>query len=289
MSSNSSSYPTTLSIGSPAITLLVTVILLVLFFIGFFSICFYRFFMEGIVHGWHLRQSSLGLVNPASSKENPGLDSSQIQLFPTFTYSSVKDFRREQHGLECAICLAEFSDEDLVRLLTVCYHVFHQECIDLWLESHKTCPVCRRDLDLPKEALEKARIGDHRADINVHDTNETNALLEHAISIHVSEDSGEEGREGHGRGSSTQDVDRQNEGHEKILGMSRSHSTGHSILATREEEDRYTLRLMERVKVKITRGHCATGSCITFGDYSGPMNDGHGGFSGWSHGGIKRE
>ncbi|KAJ6308483.1 hypothetical protein OIU76_018129 [Salix suchowensis] len=213
MSSNSSSYPTTLSIGSPAITLLVTVILLVLFFIGFFSICFYRCFVEGIVHSWHLRQSSLGLVNPASSKENPGLDSSQIQLFPTFTYSSVKDFRREQYGLECAICLAEFSDEDLLRLLTVCYHVFHQECIDLWLESHKTCPVCRRDLDLPKEALEKARTGDHRAAINVHDTIETNALLEHAISIHVSDDSGEEGR-----GSSTQDVARRNEGHEKILG-----------------------------------------------------------------------
>ena len=137
---------------------------------------------------------------------------------------------------------------------------------------------------MPKEALEKDRIGDHRVVINVHDTIETNALLEHAISIHVSDDSGEEGR-----GSSTQEVDRRNEGHEKILGMSRSHSTGHSILATREEEDRYTLRLMERVQVKITRGHCATGSCITFGDYSGPMNDGYGGFSGWSHGGIKRE
>ncbi|CAK7356118.1 unnamed protein product [Dovyalis caffra] len=246
--------------------------------------------MEGIIHSWHLRQNSGGLVNPASSKENPGLDSSQIQVFPTFTYSSVKDFRREECGLECAICLAEFSDDDLLRLLTVCYHVFHKECIDLWLEAHKTCPVCRRDLDLPRETLEKTRIRDHRADINVHhDTNETNALLEHVISIHVREDSGEEDRGGNSGGRSTREADRQNEGHEKMLGLSRSHSTGHSIVATREEENRYTLRLMEHVKVKITRGHCATGSCITFGDYSSPMNDGYGEFSGWSHGGIKRE
>ncbi|XP_061980344.1 RING-H2 finger protein ATL29 [Populus nigra] len=267
MSSNSSSSSTTLSIGSPLISLLVTVILIVVFFIGFFSICFYRCFMEGIMHNWHLRQNSRGLVNLASSKENPGLDSSQIQFFPTFTYSNVKDYRREQYVLECAICLAEFSYDDLLRLLTVCYHVFHQECIDLWLEAHKTCPVCRRDLDLPKETLEKTRIRDHRADINVHDANVTNALLEHAISIHIREDSGEEGGEGNDEVGSTHDADRQNEEHKKMLGLSRSHSTGHSIVATREEENRYTLRLMEHVKVKITRGHCATGSCITFGDY----------------------
>ncbi|CAN7009413.1 unnamed protein product, partial [Brassica oleracea var. botrytis] len=48
---------------------------------------------------------------------------------------------------ECAICLSEFSDEDTVRLITVCRHGFHSVCIDLWFESHKTCPVCRCELD----------------------------------------------------------------------------------------------------------------------------------------------
>ncbi|CAN6825371.1 unnamed protein product [Brassica oleracea] len=48
---------------------------------------------------------------------------------------------------ECAICLSEFSEEDTVRLITMCRHGFHSVCIDLWFESHKTCPVCRCELD----------------------------------------------------------------------------------------------------------------------------------------------
>ncbi|KAG5007797.1 hypothetical protein JHK82_025723 [Glycine max] len=47
-----------------------------------------------------------------------------------------------QHSL-----LLQFDSDSMLRLLTVCYHVFHQQCIDLWLSSHKTCPVCRTDLD----------------------------------------------------------------------------------------------------------------------------------------------
>lgn len=29
------------------------------------------------------------------------------------------------------------------RKLPKCEHVFHMECIDMWLHSHATCPVCR--------------------------------------------------------------------------------------------------------------------------------------------------
>ncbi|KAL9667079.1 hypothetical protein QQ045_001426 [Rhodiola kirilowii] len=76
-----------------------------------------------------------------------GLDVQIIQTFPTFKYSAVKDLRKGEIELECAICLSEFLDDDFLRLLTVCNHVFHQECVDLWLESHKTCPVCRTALD----------------------------------------------------------------------------------------------------------------------------------------------
>ncbi|XP_020227537.1 probable E3 ubiquitin-protein ligase RHA1A [Cajanus cajan] len=51
----------------------------------------------------------------------------------------------------CAVCLSQFNKEDEVRELLNCYHVFHRECIDKWLdhehENHNpTCPLCRAPL-----------------------------------------------------------------------------------------------------------------------------------------------
>ncbi|XP_051145361.1 RING-H2 finger protein ATL51-like [Andrographis paniculata] len=44
---------------------------------------------------------------------------------------------------ECVVCLVEFRDGDPLRLLPKCRHAFHLPCIDTWLRSHSTCPLCR--------------------------------------------------------------------------------------------------------------------------------------------------
>ncbi|XP_044422696.1 probable E3 ubiquitin-protein ligase ATL44 [Triticum aestivum] len=45
--------------------------------------------------------------------------------------------------LECAICLAEFTDGESVRVLPHCGHNFHVACVDAWLRTCATCPSCR--------------------------------------------------------------------------------------------------------------------------------------------------
>ncbi|CAN0824976.1 RING-H2 finger protein ATL74 [Linum grandiflorum] len=47
---------------------------------------------------------------------------------------------------ECSICLAEFLDTDMVRVLPECSHGFHVACIDGWLASHSSCPNCRHSV-----------------------------------------------------------------------------------------------------------------------------------------------
>ncbi|MFS7959545.1 putative transcription factor C2H2 family [Helianthus anomalus] len=49
-------------------------------------------------------------------------------------------------ALECVVCLNEYEDEETLRLIPKCDHVFHPECIDAWFENHVTCPVCRANL-----------------------------------------------------------------------------------------------------------------------------------------------
>ncbi|TKY47682.1 RING-H2 finger protein ATL54 [Spatholobus suberectus] len=44
---------------------------------------------------------------------------------------------------KCLVCLGEFQQEESLRLLPKCYHSFHVPCIDTWLRSHRSCPLCR--------------------------------------------------------------------------------------------------------------------------------------------------
>ncbi|KAK4481237.1 hypothetical protein RD792_012120 [Penstemon davidsonii] len=70
-----------------------------------------------------------------------GVDKTVIKSLPFFRFSCLKGSR---DGLECAVCLAKFEDIEILRLLPKCKHAFHIDCIDLWLEKHSTCPLCRQ-------------------------------------------------------------------------------------------------------------------------------------------------
>jgi hypothetical protein len=260
----------------PPIIAVLTVILLVFFFLGFFSVYFCRCFLQNLNNTWHIQRTPSGNIirSADASATTTGLDPSLIQSFPTFEYSTVKDFRKEKYGLECAICLLEFENDSLLRLLTVCYHVFHQECIDLWLESHKTCPVCRRDLDLPPDdSLEKFKELINRNN-SMHDSHDDrNEALEDDVRIDIIGEENVVGSVACGRATHDEDGSKkqlQSVEDKKVERFSRSHTTGHSIVRTRdrEEQDRYTLRLPDHVKVRLIRGPNCAKSCSTFGEFS---------------------
>ncbi|KAF5187517.1 Ring-h2 finger protein atl29 [Thalictrum thalictroides] len=200
-----------------------------------------------------LRSNSTANATHRASSPH-GLDSTILLSFPTFEYSKVKDLREEKYGLECAVCISEFTDDDSLRSIPVCNHVFHPECIDLWLGSHTTCPVCRRDLGTP---WEKSPEKSPEVSILIPD-DESRTIIDQRVSFKVEEGESSCRNEG-GLSAPT-------EGHETANRFSRSNSTGHSII---KENDRYTLKLPENVKERLIRGRNWTGSCTTFGDYSG--------------------
>jgi E3 ubiquitin-protein ligase ATL7/58/59 len=51
----------------------------------------------------------------------------------------------------CSICLGKYKAGEVLRRLP-CLHSFHQPCIDAWMASDSTCPICRLSL-LPPHYL----------------------------------------------------------------------------------------------------------------------------------------
>ncbi|KAL0404639.1 UNVERIFIED_CONTAM: RING-H2 finger protein ATL43 [Sesamum radiatum] len=91
--------------------------------------------------------SSRGYYPP--SRRNSGIDRKVIESLPMFRFSSL---RGQKDGLECAVCLNKFEDDEVLRLLPKCKHAFHIECVDTWLDGHSTCPLCRYRVD-PEDVL----------------------------------------------------------------------------------------------------------------------------------------
>ncbi|KAL0429398.1 UNVERIFIED_CONTAM: E3 ubiquitin-protein ligase EL5 [Sesamum radiatum] len=50
----------------------------------------------------------------------------------------------------CAVCLDDIRGGDSYRELRECGHCYHSKCIDLWLRSHSTCPLCRTKIPQPQ-------------------------------------------------------------------------------------------------------------------------------------------
>jgi hypothetical protein len=46
----------------------------------------------------------------------------------------------------CPISLDSFNQDDMVRQILPCGHIFHQEQFNEWFSSHVRCPVCRYDI-----------------------------------------------------------------------------------------------------------------------------------------------
>ncbi|XVF41284.1 hypothetical protein PTKIN_Ptkin01aG0268100 [Pterospermum kingtungense] len=82
-----------------------------------------------------------------------GLEPVVVANFPMKKYSD-ECFSAAEHA-QCTVCLSEYHGEDILRILPNCGHSFHVTCIDIWLQQHSTCPVCRISL---RESPEKKRI-----------------------------------------------------------------------------------------------------------------------------------
>ncbi|XP_034708034.1 E3 ubiquitin-protein ligase ATL6-like [Vitis riparia] len=241
---------------SSSMAIIIVILVAALFLMGFFSV--YIRHCSDSRNGGSIRAAA-GAALGRSRRGTRGLDQAVLETFPTFEYSVVKGLKIGKGVLECAVCLNEFEDNETLRLIPKCDHVFHPECIDAWLASHVTCPVCRANLTEPAvptdysaavEAAESAGESDHDGEDR---RSEINAVRE--VSIRVADDETDV--------QQAPDVINPNQSlHQNRPPRSkstrprkfpRSHSTGHSLIQPGENCERFTLKLPEDVRKQIMK------------------------------------
>jgi len=47
---------------------------------------------------------------------------------------------------QCSVCLADYQPDERLQKIPPCGHTFHISCIDHWLSTNTTCPLCRVSL-----------------------------------------------------------------------------------------------------------------------------------------------
>lgn len=82
----------------------------------------------------YLQEFEQGIRQPSSLTDN------QISNIQIIIYNTDEDENKDN----CSICLDDYIDDDELRKLS-CNHIFHKECVDIWLKNNSLCPICRRN------------------------------------------------------------------------------------------------------------------------------------------------
>ncbi|KAH7433176.1 hypothetical protein KP509_07G057400 [Ceratopteris richardii] len=125
---------------NPSMVIILVILLTTFIFMAFFSI-YVRRCSECVENAPRAR----GGAEQGGSDEPPpqGVDPAFLEKLPLIAYSPRK---KKGSIVECVVCLTDFEEGETLCQLPKCKHVFHKDCIDMWLFTHTTCPLCRRSL-----------------------------------------------------------------------------------------------------------------------------------------------
>lgn len=123
--------------------------------------------------------------NPSQQFHSQGLDSYVARSLPIvqFKKKSTDVEMNRNNDTGCAVCLGEFEDGDWIKHLPNCSHVFHVSCIDIWFQTHSSCPLCRAhifDLEYSCNALEtlpREQILDQQERLSLYDMLRSHVIL----------------------------------------------------------------------------------------------------------------
>uniref|UniRef100_A0A0D9WHJ2 RING-type E3 ubiquitin transferase n=1 Tax=Leersia perrieri TaxID=77586 RepID=A0A0D9WHJ2_9ORYZ len=97
--------------------------------------------------------SSSSSAAGATAATLPGLDAEAIGGLPVTLYQPRDNSMmppagkggggEDDQAAQCSICISALVAGEKVKALPPCGHCFHPDCVDAWLRSQPSCPLCR--------------------------------------------------------------------------------------------------------------------------------------------------
>lgn len=76
-----------------------------------------------------------------------GLPISIINSYDTFSFTKNNfDTVNNDYDTSCSICISDYKESEILRMMPHCRHYFHRNCVDTWLKVNGSCPICRNSL-----------------------------------------------------------------------------------------------------------------------------------------------
>lgn len=98
-----------------------------------------------------------------------GASVAEINRLPLIMHNRPKQSENKSNST-CEICLEDKSEVGPVRILP-CFHQFHAQCVDAWLQINAVCPLCKFNIlgsshhDRGQSCLnDDVDVGDHSLD-----------------------------------------------------------------------------------------------------------------------------
>lgn len=88
-------------------------------------------------------EALLSLAERLGEVKPKGLPKSDIEQLPSYRFNCAPEGSDNDQTV-CVVCMCDFEARQVVRVLP-CAHEFHSKCVDKWLKTNRTCPICRGD------------------------------------------------------------------------------------------------------------------------------------------------
>lgn len=86
-------------------------------------------------------EALLNLAERLGEAKPRGLAKVEIEQLPSYKFNADS---HQGDQTSCVVCMCDFEARQMLRVLP-CSHEFHAKCVDKWLKSNRTCPICRGD------------------------------------------------------------------------------------------------------------------------------------------------